>query len=114
VAEWTGCERITCMKLWYMSFAGEERFLGAVISHGKDLAEALLTATQHGCNPGGEVMAIEIPDNQLPDPETPILTLLSCDDLEKYGFEPKRLGDYEDEERAAIGAATERVCDDCN
>lgn len=44
-------------KLMYLSFAGDEGFLGAVIVSANGIATASVKCWQMGCNPGGEVMA---------------------------------------------------------
>ncbi len=47
------------MQYW-CSFVDDTGFLGACIAEGVDLANALYLAWEHGCNPGGEVAALEI------------------------------------------------------
>ncbi len=59
------------MSRWWLSFADTEtegRFLGACIVGGRDLVDATERAHRLGCNPGGEVLGVEIPDSvQLPE-----------------------------------------------
>ena len=45
--------------LVYMSFATKEEFLGAVIVEASGAAEAHVSVTLLGLNPGGEVMFVE-------------------------------------------------------
>lgn len=52
--------------LWWLSFcdttdAGRGRFLGACIVRAADLGDAVDRAWQAGCNPGGEVLGVEMP-----------------------------------------------------
>lgn len=56
---------VSATRWWYLSFADParpkgEQFLGAAIVDGEDLASAITSAWRRGCNPGGEVMGIEI------------------------------------------------------
>jgi hypothetical protein len=54
------------MKLWWLSFAdgarpAGEQFLGAAIVPGEDIIAAVQAAHAAGCNPGGEVCGLPIP-----------------------------------------------------
>lgn len=80
------------MKLFWLSFAGEEGFRGVVLVDADDFLTAHLQTVFAGINPGGEVIGHELP----PDVDTdqarltyalPRLTLLSRADLEKHGIE---------------------------
>lgn len=46
----------------WVSFAGEEGFRGVAILRAWNVGHASQVAWEHGCNPGGEVMALEVPD----------------------------------------------------
>lgn len=53
--------------LWWLSFCDASRpegsqFLGAAIVSGPDIAFACMNAHALGCNPGGEVMGVQIPE----------------------------------------------------
>jgi hypothetical protein len=47
--------------MWWLSFADDDGFRGACIVHGETLEIALVASHQVGCNPGGEVMGVELP-----------------------------------------------------
>lgn len=54
------------MGLWWLSFCDPKRpsgtqFLGACIVGGDNIAAAARNAHVFGCNPGGEVMGMEVP-----------------------------------------------------
>ena len=51
---------------WYLSFAGEARYLGACVVQGAGLVDAALNARMLRCNPGGEVLGAPIPEGSLP------------------------------------------------
>lgn len=56
------------MPLWYLSFADANlpegsQFLGAAFVRGFDIAFAAMMAHAYGCNPGGEVLGVEVPDH---------------------------------------------------
>jgi hypothetical protein len=76
---------------WWLSFCDTERpkgqqFLGACIVRGRGVAMATITAHLHGCNPGGEVMAIgPVPvDTKFPDGFTErLLTRTECEEFER-------------------------------
>lgn len=79
------------MKYWWMSFADPDRpqgdtFLGVAICRGDNLGEAIARAWEKGCNPGGEVAALEVPF--LTDPSFTGVQpdrLLSQKELERLG-----------------------------
>jgi hypothetical protein len=48
--------------LWWLSFADDHKHLGVAIVAGGNIAEAAIRAHAAGCNPGGEVVGIEIPE----------------------------------------------------
>ena len=70
---------------WWLSFADPtlpkgQQFLGACIVRGTDVAEAAMDAHLRGCNPGGEVRGVAIPDgHRLPESEG---VLLQVEDIE--------------------------------
>lgn len=55
---------------WWLSFADERGFLGAVVVPGSSFLEAVTAASLLGVNPGGEVQGVEIP-GETSDPFTP-------------------------------------------
>ncbi len=83
------------MALWWLSFADETHFLGAMIVDAATMEAAVRCAHRAGTNPGGTVMGSEIPPKTNP-PRTfeeamalamlPRLTLFSRDALTKRGI----------------------------
>jgi hypothetical protein len=56
------------MKLWWLSFADPhkpegQQFLGCAVMAGADLGAAARNAHVFGCNPGGEVLGVEFPED---------------------------------------------------
>jgi len=87
------------LRPYYMSFADEEGFRGAVIVEARGPVTALAIANILGINPGGQVVTIEIP------PGSPMLStpeawnrLLSRQDVENFWGGAKRLGDLTESE----------------
>lgn len=75
---------------WWLSFCDPdkpegEQFLGVCIVHGGGGGEAIQNAWTIGCNPGGEVMSIPIPEQHVPD-EQYRRRLLSKEELEEAGL----------------------------
>ncbi len=83
------------MALWWLSFADETHFLGAMIVDAATMEAAVVSAHRAGTNPGGAVMGSEIPAQTHP-PRTfeeamalallPRLTLFSRDALTQRGI----------------------------
>lgn len=69
-------------RLMYLSFASEEGFLGAVIVSAHGVATAVVKCWALRCNPGGEVMAKEVPGG-IEIPEAFQNRLLSREELEQ-------------------------------
>lgn len=57
------------MTKFWMSFADEHSFRGACIVEAPTFEEAIRSAWKNGCNPGGEVRALEIPGIYFVDPK---------------------------------------------
>lgn len=71
------------MSLWYLSFATEAGWLGGAFVDADDLVDAAVRAHVLGCNPGGEVMGHDVPDDA-PRPEpSDIGRLLTREELER-------------------------------
>jgi len=77
---------------WWLSFCDpalpeNSQFLGAAIVPGADISTASIIAWGLGCNPGGEVLGIEIPlDLLIHVPITyldRLLTRAECEDLDR-------------------------------
>jgi hypothetical protein len=56
------------VKWYYLSFS-TDHYLGSCVVQAKSEIGALRESARRGCNPGGEVMIIEIPDDQPPPVE---------------------------------------------
>lgn len=111
--------------LWYLSFVGEDRWLGGAFVPGDDLVDAAKRAHVLGCNPGGEVMGHPIPDDVTPPPEEYIGKLLDKETLsmldkraaEADGYDGPvgaiKLAAMDPESRAAV-CAVGKICDEHN
>jgi hypothetical protein len=71
---------------WYLSYADETRFRGAVIVEARGFASAMQTVTLLGINPGGEVQGWQFDPAKIgalcPDPRTLANRLLSKEELQ--------------------------------
>lgn len=57
------------LRLWYLSYATEEKFLGAFYVLAFGPVSAVMRVQALGTNPGGQVMTIEVPRDKQPPPE---------------------------------------------
>jgi hypothetical protein len=60
------------MNTYFMSFVDfdkdqEQEFIGACIVRAKNSEDAPQEAWRRGCNPGGEMIGLLVPDDRLPD-----------------------------------------------
>ena len=70
-------------KLWWVSFAGEEGFRGAVMVRADGFLEAVTETHWLGVNPGGEALGFDWPDERAAlVPESYMNRLLSKAELE--------------------------------
>jgi hypothetical protein len=53
-------------RAWYLSFADDTGFLGAVIVKAHGITDAMFKTQHLGINPGGEIAAIPIPEDHIP------------------------------------------------
>jgi hypothetical protein len=74
------------LEWWWLSFGGQTGWLGGAIIHAGGLVEAASTAARLGCNPGGEVLGVPIPEHMVPDAEWRE-RLLSLDEVESINWE---------------------------
>jgi hypothetical protein len=73
------------LRLIYLSFADGDGFRGAAIVEAKGILSATLRCNTLGINPGGEVMAIPVPEAQIVDiPEDAKNVLLSKTGSNKF------------------------------
>jgi hypothetical protein len=85
-------------KHWmYLSFAGREQFNGAVFVEAHGLITAIIRCNELGINPHGEVIGVDVPEGYLPAEEF-LNRVLSRDDLEAAGQEPRKLSELEAED----------------
>jgi hypothetical protein len=54
------------LRMVYLSFATDEEFYGAVIIEAHGIGHATMLTHQLGINPGGQVMAVDIPAEMIP------------------------------------------------
>ena len=83
------------MQVWYLSFAGDEGWRGAVIVQAPGFQAAIQTAWNLGINPGGEVKGAELADDEnLPKaaPGWARNRLLTKDDLMR--IDKEAIGDF--------------------
>ena len=59
-------ERKNPLGLWYLSYAGEEGWRGAIFIEAHGMAEAAYLANHRKLNPGGEVMGVPVPEEEIP------------------------------------------------
>jgi hypothetical protein len=72
-------------RLWYLSFADESGWKGACIVPAAGILTAVLVCNRLGINPGGEVLAIPVPDHVAPLlPRETVGRLLTIKDMDRY------------------------------
>lgn len=78
--------------LWWLSFADADGFRGVAIVRADSFLLAPLAARLRGCNPGGQVLGVEIaPDLEVPAPYVDrLLNREECDELQTE-FERQRV-----------------------
>lgn len=68
--------------LFYLSFAGDEGFRGAVVTRANGPTTALIKVHRLGINPGGQALTIELPaDHHHRVPEDALDRLLNLSDV---------------------------------
>jgi hypothetical protein len=108
---------------WWLSFCDASRpegtqFIGAAVVRGVSLDDAVRRAWAVGCNPGGEVMAFELPEEMGTEWDaifagTPLDTLMDRAALAKLGHEPQSLAELPDEVADAILGGSQGACEKC-
>ena len=94
---------MTRIPLTYCSFATDECCLGALVLEGAhDPVMASIMSTMLGCNPGGQLLAIIVPDDISDDEYESIFSrrgrLLDLEELRSIGAKPLR--EWEEEEES--------------
>ena len=67
---------------WYMSFADEkeDKFNGACVVKARGVLDAIQTAHRLGINPGGQVLAMEVPADVCPPPPACVGVLMRTEE----------------------------------
>jgi hypothetical protein len=99
--------------LMWLSFSGDEGFLGACVVEGRDVLDASEEARLRDCNPGGEVLGFPVPlggENVFPHN-----VLMSLEDIERYeGGPPLRTHGMTDEEASVVNDLSTLLCETHN
>lgn len=95
-------EELQTVERWhYLSFAEDRQdgFLGAVVIKAYGIADAILRCHNQSINPGGQVMAVEMPDDVVAQvPESHRNRLLSKKELQEIWPDAKSIREHEEEE----------------
>lgn len=100
---------------WYITFATEERSLGATVIENETATGAILEATSRGLNPGGLVALVELPDEMFaerPFLVTIINRLASAEELKANGC--CKYDDLDADDKRAIDEDALYGCSECN
>lgn len=88
---------------WYLSFAGDEGFRGGAVVEASDAPGALAEAGARKINPGGEVLILPIPADELRSFPLPLRNRLLTREQVEHGLNGGALAD--------IGETPETVAD---
>lgn len=83
---------------WYLSYAGEDGFRGAVFLQAPGPASAVLIANIEKLSPGGEVMIVAVPPEHIPEPKFWNRLLTKEEIQEASGQECKTIREWEAED----------------
>lgn len=87
------------LQWYYGSFATEKDFLGAVVMQAHGPVTLALGAHRLGINPGGQLLALSLPNEELPGKKWRN-RLLSREQVQQIWLDAKPLGEFkENEER---------------
>ena len=94
-------------KLWWLSFVGDEGFLGVVIVEADDFLDAVMMSHHFDINPGGQVQGWPVPPENVADvPPDHIGRLLSRADLDAVeALDAKSIEEFEAEDAAKASAS---------
>lgn len=103
-------------RLFYISFATDDGFLGATVVSAINEEEALAKTTRLGLNPGGEAAIVAVPPSM---PSEGIAEMLTYENrlvgkAELFSNGAERVGDMTPEHRHALREKTTFVCETCN
>jgi hypothetical protein len=85
-------------KVWvYASFADEEKgFLGAAIVQAHGIVDASLATHRMKINPGGQMMCVPIPEENLPS-EKYRNRLLTCEQVQEFWPDARKIKEFDEE-----------------
>lgn len=89
---------------WYISFADEHSFRGAVVVHARGIEDAVARAWALGINPGGEALGLQLP-HSVGVPADAINRLLSKGDIDRLIGPGKTIGEYAEGDDAEAARA---------
>lgn len=95
------CPRAQTSGWWYLSFADEASFRGAIVVQADDFLPAVFAASAHGIRPEGEVMGVALAYWDLPPPADR-LRLLSPEDLHRIWPDAITLALHEQEDAEQV------------
>jgi hypothetical protein len=103
------------MKLWWLSFAGEEEFLGLALIEAETLEEAFDEARRLGRHPGGQCLGMPVDPNGSDVQGLPRDRLITDAELHERGHRPLR--EYEAKDRyinkqAIVRMGGGMICED--
>lgn len=93
------------MPLMWLSFVKDDKFAGVAIVEANDVADASRKCWQLGCNPGGQVLSFEIPEDAEKERSYPRGVLLSEDFLKRDGH--KKIKDCPPDVQRTLGCEPE-------
>ncbi len=86
---------------FYLSFV-DKVFLGGAFVRADEMIGATCAAHALGCNPGGEVMGVPVPEGFLPGPEYRE-RLLTKKEINVFWPDAKRIADMDDDSPQRVG-----------
>lgn len=84
------------LRWFYLSFAEDEKFNGAVVIKAHGIGDACMKCHQLGISPGGEVLGFPIPDDELPSSQYHN-RLLGREDVVEFWPDAKSIKEHEEE-----------------
>lgn len=88
------------MKVFYLSFVAEPEdvFLGVVITEARDMLDAVKKTHHLKINPGGQVLFVEVPPEEIPERRY-FDRLLQKKDINEIWPDAKSIREYEEENK---------------
>ena len=85
------------LRWWYLSFA-DDKFIGVVVTKARGIISARMNCARLGINPGGQLMAVTIPDECKVPNVTDCDRLLNEDEVRSIWSDAKTLRELESED----------------